>query len=49
LNYRHGITNFCSHYCYCRTFELLFLLWLFWKQLKKKYVGKMSTTKMSYL
>jgi hypothetical protein len=26
LNFRHHITNFCSHYYCCTTFELLLLL-----------------------
>jgi len=38
LNFRHHITNFCNHYCCYRTLEPLLLL-------RKKYVGKMSTTK----
>jgi len=42
LNFRHHITNFLSHYCCCKTFELLLLL-------RKKYVGKMLASKMSYL
>jgi hypothetical protein len=42
LNFKHHITNFCNHYCCCRTFELLLLL-------RKTYIGKMSSTKMSYL
>ncbi len=42
LNFKHRIINFCSHYCCYKTFELLSLL-------RKKYLGKMLATKMSYL
>jgi low temperature requirement protein LtrA len=40
LNFKHCITISNSHYCCCKRFELLFLLWLFWKQTLEKICTK---------